>query len=73
METVDLYSMQPNWLQRLRHEVPLVVCVFNDSGYELLRWLQDNRFGRINETDLGKIAFAKMARSMGVPARRLHL
>ena len=54
-----------------QYKVPVVVCVFNDSGYGVLRWLQDNRFGRINETDLGKIAFAKMARSMGVPARRV--
>ena len=54
-----------------QYKVPVVVCVFNDSGYGVLRWLQDNRFGRINETDLGKIAFAKMARSMGVPATRV--
>ncbi len=54
-----------------QYKVPVVVCVFNDSGYGVLRWLQDNRFGRINETDLGKIAFAKMARSMGVPSRRV--
>ncbi|MEM9620305.1 MAG: thiamine pyrophosphate-binding protein [Pseudomonadota bacterium] len=55
-----------------QYQVPLVVCVFNDSGYGVLRWLQENRFGRINETDLGKVAFAQMAQSMGVPAERVH-
>ena len=37
----------------------------------MLRWLQDNRFGRINETDLGKVAFADMAQSMGVSGERV--
>jgi acetolactate synthase-1/2/3 large subunit len=55
-----------------QYKVPLVICVFNDSGYGVLRWLQDNRFGRINETDLGKVAFAQMAHSMGVPAERVQ-
>ena len=37
-----------------QYRVPLIVCVFNDRGYGVLRGLQANRFeGRINETDLG--------------------
>ncbi|MGD8829082.1 MAG: thiamine pyrophosphate-binding protein [Pseudomonadales bacterium] len=55
-----------------QYGVPLVVCVFNDGGYGVLRWLQDTRFGRINETDLGKMNFAKMAESMGVPGERVQ-
>jgi acetolactate synthase-1/2/3 large subunit len=55
-----------------QYQVPLVICVFNDSGYGVLRWLQDTRFGRINETDLGKMDFALMAESMGVPGRRVR-
>lgn len=55
-----------------QYQVPLVVCVFNDGGYGVLRWLQDTRFGRINETDLGKMDFAKMAESMGVPGERVQ-
>ena len=51
--------------------MPLIICVFNDSGYGILRWLQQNRFGRVNETDLGKVAFAQMAQSMGVPGQRV--
>lgn len=54
-----------------QYQVPLIICVFNDSGYGVLRYLQQNRFGRINETDLGKVAFAQMAESMGVPGERV--
>lgn len=55
-----------------QYQVPLVVCVFNDGGYGVLRWLQETRFGRINETDLGTMDFAMMARSMGVPGERVQ-
>ncbi len=54
-----------------QYQVPLIICVFNDSGYGVLRYLQQSRFGRINETDLGKVAFAQMAESMGVPGERV--
>ena len=54
-----------------QYQVPLVICVFNDSGYGVLRYLQQSRFGRINETDLGKVAFSQMAQSMGVPGQRV--
>ncbi len=54
-----------------QYQVPLIICLFNDSGYGVLRWLQTTRFGRINETDLGKVAFADMAKSMGVPGQRV--
>ena len=54
-----------------QYQLPLVIVVFNDGGYGVLRWLQDTRFGRINETDLGRVDFAAMAESMGVPGRRV--
>ncbi|MDA1073470.1 MAG: thiamine pyrophosphate-binding protein [Proteobacteria bacterium] len=54
-----------------QYQVPLIICVFNDGGYGVLRWLQQNRFGRINETDLGKMNFSKMAESVGVAAERV--
>ena len=54
-----------------QYQIPLIICVFNDSGYGVLRYLQQSRFGRINETDLGKVAFAQMAESMGVPGERV--
>ncbi len=55
-----------------QYSVPLTVCVFNDAGYGVLRWLQNNRFGRINETDLGQVDFAKLAESLGVPGERVQ-
>jgi acetolactate synthase-1/2/3 large subunit len=55
-----------------QYQVPVVVCVFNDQGYGVLRWLQDSQFGRINETDLGKMDFAKLAESLGVPGERVQ-
>ncbi len=54
-----------------QYQVPVLICVFNDQGYGVLRWLQDTRFGRINETDIGKMDFTTMARSMGVPGERV--
>lgn len=54
-----------------QYQVPLTVVVMNDGGYGVLRWLQNNRFGRINETDLGQVDFAQLAQSMGVPGRRV--
>jgi acetolactate synthase-1/2/3 large subunit len=54
-----------------QYQLPLLIVVFNDGGYGVLRWLQETRFGRINETDLGTVDFAAMAESMGVPGRRV--
>jgi len=54
-----------------QYQLPLLIVVFNDGGYGVLRWLQDTRFGRINETDLGAVNFATMAESMGVPGCRV--
>lgn len=54
-----------------QYRLPLTVVVMNDGGYGVLRWLQDTRFGRINETDLGQVDFALMAQSMGVPGQRV--
>jgi len=54
-----------------QYQLPLVVCVFNDQGYGVLRWLQDTRFGRVNETDIGKMNFAMLAESLGVPGERV--
>lgn len=54
-----------------QYRLPLTVCVFNDSGYGVLRWLQEGRFGRINETELGPVDFAKLAASLNVAGERV--
>ncbi len=53
-----------------QYKVPVVVCVFNDGGYGVLRGLQHTRFeGRVNETDLGVVDFVALAGAMGVPGQ----
>ena len=55
-----------------QHKLPLTVCIFNDGGYGILRFLQNSRFGgRINETDLGFMDFTAMAKSMGCNGERV--
>lgn len=50
-----------------QYQLPVITCVFNDSGYGVLRGLQSNAFeGRYSETDLGFVDFAKMAESMNM-------
>ena len=50
-----------------QYQLPLIVCVFNDGGYGVLRSLQTNAFeGRYGDTDLGYVDFAAFAASMGV-------
>jgi acetolactate synthase-1/2/3 large subunit len=56
-----------------QYQLPIVVCVFNDGGYGVLRGLQHRRFeGRIHETDLGVVDFVAMGESMGVPGMRVR-
>ena len=51
----------------VQYQLPLIICVFNDSGYGVLRGLQSRQFeGRFGDTDLGFVDFAAMARSMGM-------
>ena len=50
-----------------QYQLPMVVCVFNDGGYGVLRGLQSQQFeGRYSDTDLGVVDFAGLAESMGV-------
>ncbi len=51
-----------------QYQVPLIVCVFNDGGYGVLRGLQSREFdGRVAEVNLGFVDFKMFAESMGVP------
>ncbi len=50
-----------------QYQLPMVICVFNDGGYGVLRGLQSREFeGRYSDTDLGMTDFSLMAESMGV-------
>ena len=51
------------------YQIPVVVIVFNDGGYGVLRGLQYDQFdGRFNGTELHTPDFVKLAESMGVTA-----
>ena len=51
----------------VQYQMPIVVIIFNDSGYGVLRGLQFHQFeGRINETELQTPDFVQLAESMGV-------
>ena len=51
-----------------QHQAPVIVCVFNDGGYGVLRTIQARTFeGRQTGVELGKPDFPAIARAMGVP------
>ena len=54
------------------HQIPVIVLVFNDSGYNILRIIQDNVLGRKHGTELPTVDFVKVAEGMGVDAERVE-
>ena len=54
------------------HQIPVIVLVFNDSGYNILRIIQDNVLGRKNGTELPRVDFVAVAEGMGVDAERVE-
>ncbi|MGB6457306.1 MAG: thiamine pyrophosphate-binding protein [Streptosporangiaceae bacterium] len=56
----------------VQHDVPVVICLFNDRGYGVLRGIQARQFdGRTTGVDLTTPDFPALARSMGVQAARV--
>lgn len=56
----------------VQEELPLVLCVFNDRGYGVLRSLQARAFeGRQTAVDLTTPDFARLAEAMGMPGERV--
>ena len=50
-----------------QYQIPIVIVVFNDGGYGILRGLQARRFdGRFSGTELHTPDFIMLAKSMGV-------
>jgi acetolactate synthase-1/2/3 large subunit len=53
----------------VQEQLPVIVCVFNDRGYGILRYIQDVALqGRRTGVDLHTPDFAMLARSMGMEA-----
>jgi acetolactate synthase I/II/III large subunit len=56
----------------VQHNVPVLICLFNDRGYGVLRGIQARQFdGRTTGVDLTTPDFPALATSIGVPATRV--
>jgi acetolactate synthase I/II/III large subunit len=56
----------------VQHDVPVVICLFNDRGYGVLRGIQARQFdGRTTGVDLTTPDFPALATSMGLRAGRV--
>ncbi|HIB88587.1 TPA: thiamine pyrophosphate-binding protein [Candidatus Poribacteria bacterium] len=52
--------------------VPIVVLLFNDSAYGVLKPQQEKRYGRTNAVDLVNPDFMMLARAFGVDSQRVE-
>jgi acetolactate synthase-1/2/3 large subunit len=56
-----------------QYQLPIIVCLFNDRGYGVLRAIQRMRFdGRTNGVDIKTPDFVQVANGMGVHAEAVH-
>lgn len=55
----------------LRIGVPVVILIWNDGGYGLIKWHQLRRFGRASHVDFGNPDFVKYAESFGAKGYRV--
>ncbi|MGH3207557.1 MAG: thiamine pyrophosphate-binding protein [Trebonia sp.] len=56
----------------VQHDLPVVICLFNDRGYGVLRGIEARQFdGRNFGVDLATPDFPALAKSMGVQATRV--
>ena len=56
----------------VRMKTPIVVLVWNDSGYGLIKWKQMNQFGRASHVDFGNPDFVQLAESFGAVGMRVE-
>ncbi|HBI14152.1 MAG TPA: acetolactate synthase large subunit [Desulfobulbaceae bacterium] len=56
----------------LRYNIPLVVMIWNDSCYGLIKWHQDRRFGRSGYVDISNPDFVRYAESFGAKGYRVQ-
>lgn len=56
----------------VRLKIPIVVLVWNDSGYGLIKWKQMNAFGRPSHVDFENPDFVKLAESFGAVGVRIE-
>lgn len=56
----------------LRYEIPIIVMIWNDSAYGLIKWHQDKKFGRDAHIGFGNPDFIKYAESFGAKGYRVE-
>jgi acetolactate synthase-1/2/3 large subunit len=56
----------------VRIGTPMVVLIWNDSGYGLIKWKQMNQYGRPSHVDFGNPDFIKLAESFGAKGYRIQ-
>ncbi len=56
----------------VRMKTPLVILIWNDGGYGLIKWKQMSRFGRTAHVDFNNPDIAKLAESFGAVGLRIE-
>ena len=56
----------------MRLNTPVVILIWNDGGYGLIKWKQENQFGRPSHVDFGNPDFVKYAESFGAKGYRVN-
>ncbi|OQK17469.1 acetolactate synthase [Methyloprofundus sedimenti] len=56
----------------LRYQIPIVIMIWNDSEYGLIKWHQQRRFGRTGFTGFTNPDFVKYAESFGAKGYRVN-
>ena len=56
----------------MRLGVPIVILIWNDSQYGLIKWHQERRFGRTSHIDFNNPDFVKYAASFGAKGYRVE-
>ena len=55
----------------VRERVPIIVLVWRDDGYGVIRWNQQKQFGRTGLVEFGNPDFVKLAESFGAHGMRV--
>jgi len=56
----------------LRIGTPIIILIWNDSKYGLIKWHQDRRFGRTSNIDFTNPDFVKYAESFGAKGYKVE-
>jgi len=56
----------------LRYQVPIVIMIWNDGQYGLIKWHQERRFGRSGNISFNNPDFVKYAESFGAKGYRVE-